>query len=151
MGTVAAALQFAAMAYFLKLLGLSDEGLPETWWKERPEIVTGVFFSKRPRKIQRRDRLIYYAVGGSKRIVAEAEVMGEAAQDFESPPHWTPERRKQFSWRMPVRLLAKCPANDTAPLTSDYYEEAITGGSYRSLSDEQGERMSEAIRKCSEA
>lgn len=135
------------MAYFLKLLGLSDDGLPECWWEERPEIVTGVFFSKKPRKIRAGDRLIYYAVGGGKRIVAEAEVIGEAGQGFRPPPQWTPERHKRFSWRLPVRLLAKCRANERAPFTSDYYKPAITGGSYRSITDEQGRMMAEAIEK----
>ena len=74
------------MAYFLKLLGLSDDGLPEFWWDERKELVSGVFFSKRPKKIRSGDRLIYYAVGGSKRIVAEAEVEGDATQAFRPPP-----------------------------------------------------------------
>jgi hypothetical protein len=92
------------------------------------------------------DRLIYYAVGGTKRIVAEAEVIGPATKEFKPPPQWTPERHKKFSWRMPVHLLTKCAANPNAPLTSDYYKKAITGGSYRSLTDEQGRAMSEAIR-----
>jgi hypothetical protein len=135
------------MAYFLKLLGLTEEGLPEVWWDDRRELCTGVFFSRRPQKIRPGDRLIYYAVGGSKRVVAVAEVTDDASQEFESPPDWPPERRKRFSWRMPVRLLAQCPAGSSAPLISDYYEKAITGGSYRSLTDEQGRAMSEAIRR----
>jgi hypothetical protein len=135
------------MSYFLKLLGLAESPLPEIWWVERPEIVTGVFFSSRPKLIRPGDRLIYYAVGGSKRVVAEAEVTGEASRDFESPPQWPPERRERFAWRLLVELLAKCPADARAPLTSEFYPKAITGGSYRRLSEEQGRGMAEAIRK----
>lgn len=134
------------MAYFLKLLGLSKDGLPEYWWDERSEIRDGVFFSRKPRKIHVGDRLIYYAVGGSKRIVAEAEVAGEATQNFQPPAHWTSERHKRFSWRIPVLLLSKCPANPRAPLAADYYKPVITGGSYRTLTEQQGRAMAEAIR-----
>jgi hypothetical protein len=137
-----------SMAYFLKLLGLSDDGLPELWWEERPEIVTGVFFSRNPAPtILPGDRLIYYAVGGSKRIVAEAEVTGEASQDFEPPPQWTPERHAKFPWRMRVKLLTRCAANVRAPRFADFHDKPVGQGGYQHLTDEQGRRMSEAIRR----
>jgi hypothetical protein len=139
------------MAYFLKSLGLSEEGgLPEVWWEQRPEIVTGVFFSSNPKAIRPGDRLIYYAVGGRKRVVAEAEVTGQASQDFQPPPQWTPERHARFSWWMPVRLLAKCAANSRAPRFEDFHDARVGQGSYQRLTDEQGQRMSQAIRRAAE-
>jgi len=134
------------MRYFLKLLGLRKNGLPEIWWDVRTELKDGVFFSSKPRKISIGDRLIYYAVGGSKRVVAEAEVIGEATQEFQPPPDWSPERQRQFSWRMPVQLLCKGPATDAAPRVADFYTKPITGGPYRGLTDAQGKAMAEAIR-----
>jgi hypothetical protein len=77
------------------------------------------------------------------------EVTGEATQDFKTPSQWAPERREKFKWEMAVKVLSKCPTNARAPLTKHYYPKAITGGSYRALTDEQGRRMSEAIR-CAE-
>ena len=134
------------MSYFLKLLGLTKSGLPEIWWEERPEIVSGVFLEKRPRQIQSGDRLIYYAVGGGKRVVAEVEVVGNATRDFEPPPDWTRERRLKFPWRMPVKLLAHYAADSSAPRAADFYPRLIKAGSYRRLTDEQGRGMAEAIR-----
>ena len=136
------------MAYFLKSLGLSEEGgLPEVWWEQRPELVTGVFFSSNPKAIREGDRLIYYAVGGSKLIVAEAEVTGEASEEFQPPSEWSAERQARFSWRMPVRLVAKCPANARAPRFDDFHDTRVGQGSYQQLTDVQGRLMSQAIRR----
>jgi hypothetical protein len=134
------------MAYFLKLLGRPRKLLSEVWWDERPELQTGVYFSKRPRRIRPGDRLIYYVIGGGKRVVAEAEVTGEATQVAAYPADWSPERRARFSWWMPVRLLAKCRADTAAPLAAVHYPVRIAGGSYHRLSDAQGKGLADAIR-----
>ncbi len=134
------------MAYFLKLLGLPRKGLPEFWWDERQELMAGAFFSKRPRKIRPGDRLIYYAIGGKKRVVAEVEITGEATQEPPYPPDWPPERRTRYHWWMPVRMLAKCPANKSAPPVAEHYPARIVGGSYHSLTDAQGRGLADAIR-----
>lgn len=136
------------MAYFLKLVGMSDDPLPETWWEDRPELVSAVFFSRCPKSIHPHDHLIYYAVGGSKRIVAKAEVLGDATQDFKLPADWNPRQRSKFTWQMPVRLLSRCTNNDDAPLITDFYTKRIGQSSYIGLTDEQGASMAKAIKSC---
>src|SRR3954449_3233974 len=81
----AISLQSSSMAHLLKLLGMPKDPLPEIWWRERPEIRERVFFGRRPNLIRPGDRLIYYAIGGDGKCVAEAEVTGEATQNVPVP------------------------------------------------------------------
>ena len=137
--------------YFLKLLGLRNERLPPIWWRERPEIVDGVFFSRKPKSIRPGARLIYYAIEGDGRCIAEAEATGEAPQDSPSPGRWPPEPRKKFGWQMGVKLLAKCAANSRAPRFRDYHPRQVAKGPYQNLSEEEGLLLADAIRKAGEA
>src|SRR6266487_2391751 len=52
------------MAYFLKLVGLSNDPLPPRWWEYRPELMNSIFFSDQfnSSPMNTGDILIYYAV-----------------------------------------------------------------------------------------
>jgi len=86
------------MAYFLKLVGLSDDPLPANWWEKRPEIRDGVWFGREPKAIQVGDTLIYYAVGTRGRLCAVAEVLEPPTRSHRPPTDWSAEQRRRFSW-----------------------------------------------------
>jgi hypothetical protein len=65
------------MAYYVKLLGSSDMPMPnDWWWGGRNDLDDEVRFPPRPapNEIGPGDELVYYAVGGFKRIFASARV-----------------------------------------------------------------------------
>src|SRR5688500_19299484 len=104
-----------AMAYFLKLVGLSDDPPPAVWWEERPEIHEGIWFSKKPQAIERGEILIYYAVG-SDRLCGVAKVLQAPATSTKpQPASWPQGRREKLRWWMPVRMLQKIRADVSAP------------------------------------
>jgi hypothetical protein len=64
------------MAYFVKLLGATDMPMPNHPWGNRGDVEAEVRFPARPKPtdIAPGDELVYYAVGGYKRIFATARV-----------------------------------------------------------------------------
>jgi hypothetical protein len=68
------------MTYYVKMLGSTDMPMPNHPWGERNDVEDEVRFPPRPAPIAITpgDELVYYAVGGYKRVFATARV--------ESPP-----------------------------------------------------------------
>ena len=64
------------MACYVKLLGATDMPMPNYPWGQRSDIVDEVRFPAKPipKEISPGDELIYYAVGGYKRVFATARV-----------------------------------------------------------------------------
>jgi hypothetical protein len=135
------------MAYWLKYVGETESPLSVLWWTAAPEILTAVYFSARkyPKGVTVGNTLIYYAVGRGK-IVGVATVMGLASEAFDRPKHWSLEKRRRFTWAMPVEIAFKCPCDARAPDVSEFYPYRLRQQSLLSLTDEQGEDMSAAIK-----
>ena len=75
------------MAYWLKLIGASDWHVGERPFDQRPSLKTAVRFPRDQFPGQRigvNDSLVYYAVGGWKRIFAIVQVVGEPKRDVPS-------------------------------------------------------------------
>jgi hypothetical protein len=136
----------AGVAYFLKLVGLSEDPLPANWWDERPEIRDGVWFGRRPKAIRVGDTLIYYAVGTRGRLCAVAEVESLPTKSHPPPADWSAEQRRRFPWWMRVRVAEHIAADDAAPRAHDFLDRRIGAGSYQRLDERVGERMANAIR-----
>jgi hypothetical protein len=68
------------MAYYVKLLGSSDMPMPNHPWGPSRDPGEGVRFPAQPKptEIAVGDELVYYAVGGYKRIYATARVESKA-------------------------------------------------------------------------
>jgi SAM-dependent methyltransferase len=64
----------ALLSYYVKLLGAGDMPLGKTPFRDREDLLTRVRFPKDqfPRATRRGDELVYYAVGGYKRLFAVA-------------------------------------------------------------------------------
>jgi hypothetical protein len=63
------------VTYYVKLLGASDLPMPNDWWGNRHDLEEEVRFpAPEPKEITPGDELIFYAVGGFKRIFAGARV-----------------------------------------------------------------------------
>jgi hypothetical protein len=133
------------MRYFLKLVGLSGEPLREEWWVDRPEIVHGIYFGRRPKDMDTGDLLIYYAVGGSGRLCGVATLLASPSQQFTPPATWDAARRQKFPWRAAVQMLHKCAVNGDAPRLRDFHDKRVGRGSYQRVEEEKARKMIDAI------
>ena len=90
------------MTYFVKLLGSTDMPMSNSPWGER-EINEEIRFpaSPPPKEVTPGDELIYYAVGGYKRVFAAARVEGEPVL---SDKHENPVVAKRWPYAAPVKI-----------------------------------------------
>jgi hypothetical protein len=90
-------------SHWLKAVGHARGPLAETWLAERPELLRGTGFPRRPR-IAPGDRLVYYA-SVWRRVFAVVEALEE------------PERREhaRWPWTIAVEPLLVVPVLDAAP------------------------------------
>ena len=107
------------MTYHVKMLGASDMPMANHPWSER-EINQEVRFPPKPKPvhISKGDELLYYAVGGYKRVFASARV--------EAPPalndvHENPVIAKRWPYASPVSLRpeVKLEYVSSGPLLAD--------------------------------
>src|SRR4051794_31250135 len=126
------------MAYWLKYVGETESPLSVHWWTDAPEILTAVYFSarKNPKGVAVMDTLIYYAVK-RKKLVGVATVMGPASRAFEPPKSWSLEKRRRFTWAMPVKIASKCRCDASAPDVSPFYPDRLRQQSLLDLTDKQ--------------
>jgi hypothetical protein len=125
---------------------MKSDPLPEEWWRERPEILDGVFFSRKPRAIPTGATLIYYAVGRGC-VCGVVEVAGPATTSFIPPATFTAARRQKFPFRMPVKLLWKCRADANALLFKSVHGKHVARGSYQTLDEREAKLFIAAIRQ----
>jgi hypothetical protein len=90
------------VTYFVKMLGASDMPLANEPWSER-EINEEVRFLPKPppTDVSRGDELLYYAVGGSKRIFAAAYVEEAPALNH---LHKNPVIGERYPYASPVTV-----------------------------------------------
>ena len=91
------------MAHWLKMIGASDWPLGQFPLKDRSEIRTAVRFPRDRfpgRLINPGDLLVYYAVGGWKRVFAIVEMAGAVKRDV---PSGDPRVNKRWPHAAPVR------------------------------------------------
>lgn len=131
------------MSAFLKLIGTAQNPCPEPYTKKY------VDFSRNPRQVKPRDRLVLYAAGGRKRIFAIAEVMSgvyDAGSDYGGRwPH-----------RVDIRYIVNMPAskgvhiNEVSTSARDLLR-SIGRQSYIRLSSEEYERAVAKLREVGDA
>jgi hypothetical protein len=136
------------MDYFLKPIGLSGTAFPVDWWRAKHELHDAVYSGKRPVALVPGSCLIYYAVGTGGKLVGVGEVVGEAQTGFPIPPGMTPEWAEKFRWRVPVRVLHHCPADDGCPRLSDFDKTPMGPGSYKRVDEKKAARMIDAVAAC---
>jgi hypothetical protein len=96
------------MSYFVKMLGSTDWPMPnDAWSRKRDEFEVRFASKPKPDDVNIGDGLLYYAVGGYKRIFAAAQV--------ESIPEIVDDSNPEVSKRWPY--LAKVKLWDSAKLT----------------------------------
>jgi hypothetical protein len=90
------------VTYFVKLLGASDMPMRDHPWPER-EINEEVRFPPKPppKDVTKGDVLVYYAVGGFRRIFAVARIDGPPILN---PRHENPVIAKRYPYAAPVSL-----------------------------------------------
>ena len=120
--------------------------LPEEWWRERPEIVTDIFFSKTPRAIRTDATLIYYAVGRGC-VCGVVQVTGPASTAFTPPASWNAAQRAKFPVKMPVKLQWRCRADANAVSFKKVHGKRVGQGSYQKLDDREAEEFISSIRQ----
>ena len=91
------------MSYFVKMLGSSDMPMSNEPWGRDEEMGKQVRFPAHPAPtdVTRGDELIYYAVGGYKRIFGSSRI--EAAPK-PNPVHSNPVIAKRWPYAAPVSL-----------------------------------------------
>jgi hypothetical protein len=91
------------MTYYVKLLGSTDMPMPNHPWGPRNDLEDEVRFPPRPAPVEITpgDELVYYAVGGYKRVFATARV--DAAPKL-SDVHQNPDVAKRWPYAAKVSL-----------------------------------------------
>jgi hypothetical protein len=90
------------VSYFVKLLGSSDMPMPNEAFGRDEEMNSEVRFPKpEPKDVHRGDELVYYAVGGYKRIFASARLEEEPVLNA---VHSNPVIAKRWPYAAPVTL-----------------------------------------------
>ena len=108
------------MSYFIKCLGSSDMPMPNEAFGRDEEMNTEVRFPKGgpPKDVGRGDWLVYYAVGGYKRIFAAAQL----EEDPElNPAHSNPvvAQRWPYAARVAIRPDTRLKYVSSGPLLAD--------------------------------
>ena len=137
---------------WFKLVGSTEDPVPEDWLKMRPDLLTEVRFpwNKRPDDIWAPGHLILYAVG-SGALIADQQVDG--------PPQILPRRGKPGTptYRWPHKIAVKteyvcCPLDAApslrvlAPDFADRHKARFWNGSHWRISDDEYAQLSSIIR-----
>ena len=71
------------LARYVKMIGASDLPLPNDPFAQIPSLARLVRFPRDqfPHEIKKGDELLYYAVGGYKKVFAQVRLIGDPAQD----------------------------------------------------------------------
>ena len=140
------------MSYWLKMIGSTDRPLGEHPFTERPSLKRQVRFPKDQfpgRLIGKGDWLVYYAVGGWKRIFAVVQLTGDPERDVPSGdaevdrrwPHaaavaLAPEHVDSLSFAPELRSVSKS-------LQAEIHQ----GVSHLPMGEPEFQRAREALRK----
>src|SRR3954452_647753 len=91
------------MTYFVKMLGATDMPMPNDAWGSRGDNERDVRFPPKPAPtdVSSGDYLVYYAVGGYKRVFATARVEGPPKLSEEHP---NPVIAKRWPYAVPVSV-----------------------------------------------
>ena len=127
-------------AHWLKGIGHARWSLPEAWLAERPAILEGTGFPRRPRIVPG-DRLVYYAAGW-RRVFAIVEAVGEPTDQIahtSNPARWP--------WSIAVEALLVIPHMENAPPVEaiGVAARSMSQQSHIRISPEHYERAVEAI------
>ena len=131
------------MASWLKLVGKADWQVSEHWVMERSDLLREIRFSERnaPTPIQRRDHLVYHAVG-HQRLIAVVVVVSEQAR-YDATLEW----EKQWPLVLDVQPVLKVGRVSQGPLTSTLgLRQDLAHQSFLPLRQPEYERAVEALR-----
>jgi hypothetical protein len=87
-------------ATWLKMIGTSPGRCPEVYDRSYAD------FPRRPRRIRPGDRMVLYAVGGSKRVFAVAEVTSEVYDTGQ----------ERWPYRLNIRYLLNLPVSSAVSI-----------------------------------
>jgi hypothetical protein len=100
------------MTTWLKLIGSQEKPITEApWHGSYTDEYIGFRKASKP-SIQVGDHLFLYAPGGSRRIFALAEAVGDPEPD----PNYKPNEHGSCQWRLSVRYLTNLPVPSGIPL-----------------------------------
>jgi hypothetical protein len=108
------------MTYFVKLLGSTDMPMPNRAWGRNNDPEAWVRFPSKPppTDIRRGDELVYYAVGGYKRVFATARVEAEPTLGDVSPKDPIAKRWPYIA-EVALRPSTRLEYVSSGPLLSD--------------------------------
>ena len=140
------------MSYFVKMLGSTDMPMPNDAWAARGDLDDQVRFAVKPKPtdVAVGDELVYYAVGGYKRVFATARV--ETVPE-ESDDHPSPEiaKRWRYASRVAVRPSTKLKYVSSGPELNDISPGLMSnvghGVGYFPISREQSERAVQLLQR----
>jgi hypothetical protein len=103
------------MAYYVKMLGSADMPMPNDPWGRRNDAEDEVRFPAKPApiKISPGDELVYYAVGGYKRVFATARI--DAAPRLTAAPKTVIEKRWPYVAKVSLRPGTKLQYVSSGP------------------------------------
>ena len=108
------------MAYYVKMLGSSDMPMPNHPWGRRNDAEDEVRFPSRPAPvgISLGDELVYYAVGGYKRVFATARVESTPTLG-DIPPNDVVAKRWPYIAKVSLRPDTKLEYVSSGPTLTD--------------------------------
>jgi hypothetical protein len=126
-------------AAWLQMIGTSKEPCPESYTESHAD------FSRRPRRICVGDHMDLYAVGGSKRVFALAEVTSQVCDSgYERWPY-----RLNISYLLNLPISSGVPIEEVNTLERDLLRAIRRGASFFELSSEEYERAAAKLGKVS--
>jgi hypothetical protein len=127
-------------AFWLKMIGMAEEPCPENYERDY------VDYARRPRRVKVGDQMVLYAVGGSKRVFALAEV---------TSPMYS-NGRKRFPYRTNISYSLNLPSSagvhiDEVSTEARELARSIPRASCIKLSPEEYERAKSKLLAASKA
>jgi hypothetical protein len=141
----------SAVPWF-KLVGSTENPLPDDWVQQRPDLLTAIRFpwNKPPSDIWAPGKLVLYAVGSGALI---------AVQRVDGPPQLLPRRgapgtaENRWPHKLAVKTERFCPSvcfapklRDDVPTFAAKYGSRFRNGSHWAITDEEFAVLDEVIR-----
>ena len=140
------------MSYFVKLLGSTDMPMANDTWGTRGDLDDQVRFAGRPKPddVAVGDELVYYAVGGYKRVFATARVES-APEESDDHPNPVVAKRWPYASTVAVRPSTKLRYVSSGPELNDISPGLLGnvghGVGYFPISREQFERAVQLLQR----
>jgi len=140
------------VSYFVKMLGSTDMPMPNDAWGTRGDIEEQVRFAPQPKPtdVVPGDELVYYAVGGYKRVFAKARV--ESTPELNSfHPNPAIAKRWPYASKIAVRPSTKLKYVSSGPelsaISPGLQSKVAKGVGYFEISRDDFERAVQLLQR----